>query len=148
MGWIPVVLSIFGAIQGYQAGKVQEEAGKAEERLAEQNALFAKQELQETVRRQEAEDARLESKASARLAASGARFSGTASAYMGYLEEEHGRQLDWTKTSGASAIRLQLSGDRLRAKATQTAGKTKAYSSLFTGLSSGFAYGDKAGLFG
>ncbi len=146
--WFAVAMSVFGAIQGYQAGKKQEKLGKEQAKLAEENAMFARRELEEGIRRQEAIDQRLEGKALAKAAASGARLSGSLATYLDFLGETHEEQLDWMKTAGASRIRLQLEGDKLRAKSTQIAGKTAAYQSLFSGMGSAFGYADAGGAFG
>lgn len=146
--WFAVAMSVFGAISGYQAGKRQEALGREQALLAEENAVLAKRELDEGIRRQEAEDARLQGKALARAASTGARLSGSLATNLAFLEEEQGRQLDWMKTAGASRIRLQLRGDKLRAKATQISGSAQSYQSLFSGLGSAFGYADAGGAFG
>lgn len=148
MMWAAAAMSIFGAVSSYRGGKKQQALGREQAALAEKNAALAQEELDEGLRRQEAEDKRLQGKALARAAASGARLSGSAATSLEYLEEEQGRQLDWMKTAGASRIRLQLEGDLLRAKSTQEQGKTSAWSGLFSGLGSAFGFGNRAGMFG
>ena len=148
MNWFAAAASIFGSVLGYQGGKDQERLGRDQEKLAERDALLGKRELQEQVRRQSNEDARLRSSALARAAASGAEVtSGSIATFLTYQEEEQGRQLNWLKTSGASKIRLKLEGDRLRAKSTQQQGKNQQWGSLITGAVGAFGYADKQGLF-
>jgi len=145
---IPAIMSIFSGFLGYQSGKEQEQLGRDEEQLAKENAVLAERELAETVRRQEAQDLRLRSATLARSAASGAEVdSGTPAAYMNYQAAEQSRQLAWTKESGASAIRLKLKGDRMRAKAAQDAGKTQQWSSLLQGTIGAFSIAGQSGYF-
>lgn len=148
MPWVMVAMSIFGAIQGYRAGEEMEDLAREEELLADKNALLADRELQEQVRRQEKEDTRLRGRARARAAASGAEISsGSLATALEYQEEEQGRQLNWMKTAGASRIRLQLQGDKLRAKAGMIKASNQKWSSLFQGFGSAAGYADKGGLF-
>ena len=136
MPWVMLAVTIFGAIQGYQAGKEQEELAEQQALLADRNMVLQKQELNEQVRRQGDEDRRLRASAKARAAASGAELSGSPLAYLDYMEEEQGRQLNWMKTAGASRIRLQLEGDLLRASANKQRGKNQQWDALFKGVSS------------
>lgn len=147
MGWAVVAMSVFGAIQGNRAGKQMESLAREQELLAEENAVFAQKELDEQVRRQGEEDKRLRSTARARAAASGARLEGTPADYLDYMEEEQGRQLDWMQTAGASKIRLDLQGDKLRARALKLEGSNQRWSSLFQGFGSAAGYAGQHGLF-
>ena len=147
MQWLPMIMSIFGALQGASAGGDVMALGREQEKLAEKNALLEKRELQEQTRRQAAEDRRIRGTALARAAASGMRISGSVSASLDYLEEEQGRQLDWLKTAGASRIRLNLAAGKLAGKATQIQGRSQQLSSLFQGVSSAFGYADQGGMF-
>lgn len=133
---VSVVVSVFGMIQGIQAGKDQVDLSNEAALLAERNSVLATQELNEIVRRQGDEDRRLRASALARAAASGAELSGSPLAYLDYMEEEQGRQLDWMMTAGASRIRMQYEGDLLRARAGVISGETTQWDSLFQGISS------------
>lgn len=148
MTWLPMAMSIFGGVVGYQGGREMEKLGRDQEKQAEENALFEKKELQEQVRRQEDEDQRLRSAALARGAASGATISGSIADYLGYMEDEQTRQLNWTKTAGASRIRLNLQAAKSQAEATKIRGETQKWTSLFSGVGHAAAYGDRAGVFG
>lgn len=151
MNWwsmIPAVLSVFGGIQGYDAGKEMESLGKEQDLMAEENAILEKRELQEQVRRQDDEDRRLRASATARGAASGADVgSGSIAGYIGYMKEEQGRQMDWLKESGASAIRLRLQGAKMEARATRMRGKAQGMSSLLGGFTDAFMFADMGGAF-
>jgi hypothetical protein len=145
---IPAITSIFGAIQGIQAGKEMESVGQRERLLAEENALLETRELAEQVRRQAESDRQVRSSALARAAASGAvADSGSALASREYLEEQQTRELDWMKTSGASRTRLNLQAGYMRADATKRAGVNQQYSSFFGGVTQAFGFLDKGGMF-
>lgn len=147
MQWLPMIMSIFGALEGASAGGDVMALGREQAKIAERNALLEKRELQEQTRRQAAEDRRIRGTALARAAASGMRISGSVSASLEYLEEEQGRQLDWLKTAGASRIRLNLRSGLLQAKATTMQGRTQQLGSLFQGVSSAFGYANQGGMF-
>ena len=144
---IPAALSVFGAIQGYEAGKDMEKQADEMDRLAEKNALLKRRELTEQVRRQAEEDKRLRSAALARAAASGARVTGSVADYLDYMEDEQARQLDWLRTAGASRIRLDLEAEKRSADATRTRAETQKWGSLIQGFTSAFSYMDKGGMF-
>lgn len=146
MQWLPIVMSIFGALEGASAGGDMMALGREQEKLAEKNALLDKRQLQEETRRQAAEDRRIRGSALARAAASGMKISGSVSASLEYLEEEQGRQLDWLKTAGASRIRLRLEAGKLAGKATQIKGRSQQLGSLFQGVSSAFGYANQGGM--
>ena len=133
---VSIAMSIFGAIQGAKAGRQQVDLANDMAILADRNTVLATQELNEQVRRQGDEDRRLRSSALARAAASGAELSGSPLAYLDYMEEEQGRQLDWMKTAGASRIRLQNQSDKLRARAGVISGESQQWQSIFSGIGS------------
>lgn len=148
MGWVMVAMSIFGAIQGYKAGKDMEDLAEEQALLADRNTVLAHQELNEQVRRQGDEDRRLRASARARAAASGAEMgSGSLATYLDYMEEEQGRQLDWMRTAGASRIRLENQSAMMRSKTTMLQGSNQKWSSLFQGATAAAGYADKHGLF-
>lgn len=150
MNWwaaIPAVMSIFGGIAGYEAGNDMYDLGKEQDLMAEENAILAKRELQETARRQEDDDRRLRASATARGAASGAEISGSIAGYIGYMEEEQGRQMDWLKDSGASRIRLDLQGAKMEARATKIRGKAQGTQALLGGFTQAFGYLSMGGAF-
>jgi hypothetical protein len=147
-GWmVPAAMSIFGGLQGMKAGKEQKKLAKEQILMAEQNAVLAQRELDEQVRRTELENKRIRSSAKARAAASGARLEGTPMEYLDYMEGEQERQLDWMKTAGASRIRLDLQGEKSRAKALKIQGQNQRTSSFFSGVTGAFSYLDKGGYF-
>ena len=104
--------------------------------------------LQEQVRRQNLQDRRLRASALARGAASGAEVgSGSVATEMQFMEDEQAYELNWLKTAGASKIRLQLQGDKLRAGVTIQQGQTQQWSSVVQGLTSAFMFADAGGMF-
>lgn len=146
---IPAILSIFGGVEGYDAGRDVTALGRDQELMAEENRILAKRELQEKVRRQSAEDQRLQSAALAAGAASGAKVgSGSIATHLAYMEDEQGRQLNWLKTSGASRIRLDFQGAMIRARATKMQGKSQGIAALLGGFTRAFGFMDKGGMFG
>ena len=144
---IPAAASLFGGLQGMKAGKAQKRLAKEQILLAEQNAVLQQRELDEQVRRQEAQDKKIRSSALARSAASGARVEWSVSGYLEYMEDEQAQQLDWMKTAGASRIRLDLAGEKMRAKALTIQGKSQQYSSFFSGITGAFSFMDRGGYF-
>lgn len=133
---VSIAMSIFGAINARNAGKKQVDLSNDMAMLADRNSVLATQELNEQVRRQGQDDQRLRASARARAAASGAEMSGSPLSYLNFMEEEQGRQLDWMKTSGASRIRLQNEGDKLRARAGVISGEAQQWDAIFTGIGS------------
>ncbi len=148
MSMVPAGMSLFGAFLGWQGGENMQGYAKDQERMAEENALQAKSELREQVRRQEMEDQRLRASAVARSAASGATISGSAKTEIDWMKSEQDRQLKWTKSAGASRIRLNLASEKLRADALETRGETQKWTSLIGGVGSAFGRADRAGFFG
>lgn len=144
---IPAAASVFGGLQGMKSGKQTQRLAKEQVLLAEQNAQLQQRELDEQVRRQEIQDKKTKSSALARGAASGARVEGSVSGYLTHMEEEQDRQLDWMKTAGASRIRLDLEGQKMRAKALSIQGKNQSSSAFFTGVTGAFSFLDKGGYF-
>ena len=139
--WIaPAVMSIFGGVQGYEAGEQMGKQAREMERIADRNALLESRELAEQVRRQAEEDYRLRSAALARAAASGARVSGSVADYLEYMETEQARQLRWMRTAGASRIRLNLEAGQVQADAARTRAETQKWSSLVQGFTQAFGY--------
>jgi hypothetical protein len=147
MALIPMAISLIGSMKGMQAGEEMQDLAYQQGLIAEQNAVLEKRELQETVRRKEAEDRRLQGTALARAAGSGARVEGSVKGYLDYMDEESGRQLDWLKSAGASRIRLKLAAEKLRVQASMQAGESQSTSALFGGLTSMFSSGMAGGLF-
>lgn len=149
MNWwlAPAIMSVFGAVQGYNAGREMESQARERERLAERNALLARRELAEQVRRQAEEDRRLRGAALARAAASGARLEGSVADYLQNMEDEHARQLRWLRTAGASRIRLQLESDMRDADSLRTRARAQRWGSLVSGFTSAFGYLERGGFF-
>jgi hypothetical protein len=144
---IPAIMSIFGGILGYNAGKEQEAYGRKQEQLAEENAALGRRELEEQIRRQKMDDQRLRSSLLARQGASGAEIgSGTNLTNTEYMEDEQEREMNWLKTSGASKIRVQLKSDMLKADITKSQGKNQQWSSIIQGSLGAFSYADKGGM--
>ena len=104
--FIPAIMSLFGGIGEYKAGKEMEKLADQQSLLAEENAVLEKRELDENVRRQEVRDKRVRSSARASAAASGARISGSVAGSLDYLSAEQSRQLDWQKEAGKSRIKI------------------------------------------
>lgn len=147
MWLVPAFASLFGGVAGMKSGREMQRQSKEQILLAEQNAMLAQRELDEQVRRQKLRDRQVKGAAKARAAASGARLEGSVSDYLSYMDEELGRQLDWTKSAGASKIRLTLQGEITRARALEMQGKSQYYSSMFSGITGAFNYMDRGGMF-
>jgi hypothetical protein len=144
---IPALMSVFGAVLGFNAGGDLKQTAYKQEQQAEQNALIGRRELAEQVRRQGMEDQRLRSSLLARQAASGAEVgSGSNLVQSEAMEDEQANQLNWLKTSGASKIRMQLQSDKLQASITKDQGKNQQWSSIIQGAMGAFAYADKGGM--
>ncbi len=148
MNWLfPAAMSIFGGIQGYNSAQQMKSLADEQAKLGERNALLARRELAEQVRRQTEEDRLLRSAALARAAASGVEISGSVASYLEYIETEQTRQLDWLKTAGASRIRLDLESSRISASANRSRANSQGFESLLSGFAAGFSFMDKGGLF-
>ncbi len=143
----PAVMSIFGGIQGYNAAQELRSIAREEERLGERNALLARRELAEQIRRQTEEDRLIRSAALARAAASGAKVSGSVADYLDYMETEQNRQLEWLRTAGATRIRLELEAVRISAAATRSQASAQGFAALFAGFAGAFSFMDKGGFF-
>lgn len=144
---VPAVMSVFGALQGYEAGREMDNLADERERLAERNALLARRDLAEKVRRQAEEDYRLRSAALARAAATGVRVSGSVADYLEYMEDEQARQLRWLRTSGASRIRLELEGAKRDADSLRIRASSQRWGSLVGGFTRAFDFLDRGGYF-
>lgn len=146
--WLaPAIMSVFGGIQGYNAGREMEDLADEQERLGERNALLARRELQEKVRRQAEEDYRVRSAALARAAASGVRVEGSVADYLVHIEDEQDRQLRWLQSAGASRIRLQFASDQRSADALRIRANTQQWGSLVSGFTNAFGYLERGGYF-
>jgi hypothetical protein len=144
---IPALLSVFGAVLGFQGGSDQKDYARQQERLAQENAALGRRELEEQVRRQNAEDMRLRGSLLARQAASGAEVgSGTNLTNAEYMEEEQARELNWMRTSGASKIRLELESEMIQADITRSQGEDQQWSSIIGGAIGAFTFAEKGGM--
>lgn len=144
--FIPAIMSIFGGIGEYKAGKKMDKLADQQALLAEENAVLEKRELDENVRRQEQRDKRVRGSATAKAAASGARLEGSVGDYLGYLESEQGTQLDWMKTAGESRVRINKQSSLLQAQQTRIQADSKK-AGLFTGVAGAFSFLGQGGFF-
>ncbi len=144
--FIPAIMSVFGGVGEYKAGKDMEKLAAQQSLLAEENALLEKRELDENVRRQQVRDKRVRGTALAKAAASGARLEGSVGGYLGYLDSEQGRQLDWMKQAGHSRIQMNKAASQLQAQQTKIAGKAKKFG-LFSGVAGAASFLGQGGFF-
>jgi len=145
--FIPAIMSVFGGVQDYKAGKEMESLAREQELMAEENAALEQRELDENVRRQENRDALVRGSAAAKAGASGRRVEGSLSDYLGYISDEQGRQVDWMETAGASRIRLNRQSANLQTQALRLQAKDKK-SGLLSGFMQGVSMLGQGGLFG
>ena len=144
---IPALMSVFGAVLGYQGGSDQKDYARQQEQLAQKNAALGRRELEEQIRRQDMEDMRLRSSLLARQAASGAEVgSGSNLTTAEYMEEEQARELNWMETSGASRIRLELEAELIQADITKSQGEDQQWSSIIGGAIGAFTFAEKGGM--
>lgn len=147
MGGVAAVMSVFSMVQGYQASKEaanKEDAAAAEaERLAEANAVASEAETHESMRRTRRQSAAAEATAGAKAGASGV-VGGSMGDAIASMITEHGTQLDWMKTSGASRANIIRKGGaltgmqgRAQADATRARGTSNLLKSSQTVYSSG-----------
>lgn len=144
--FIPAIMSVFGGMGEYNAGKDMIQLGRQQELQTEENALLEKRELEESVRRQEIKDKQALGSARAKMAASGARLEGSVGGYLDFIEDEQSLELKWMKTAGESRIRLNRQAGLTEAQATRIQGKAKKFG-LFTGIATGFSILGQGGLF-
>ena len=143
---VPAVISIFGGKSAYDSADKQREYAKRELEIAQFNAKLEERELRETVRRQQRQDERLRGGALARIAASGAKLTGTTEIVMEDLVEEQERQVAWMQEAGASQIRLRLESARTMYDAAKANIETQKRAAIYDTVFSLFGYADKAGL--
>ncbi len=144
--FIPAIMSVFGGVQDYKAGKQMESLAREQELLAEENAALEQRELDENVRRQNNRDAQLRGSAAAKAAASGQRVEGSLSDYLSYIENEQSREIDWMQAAGASRIRLNKQAARNQARSLRIEAGSKK-SGLYTGMLQGLSYLGTGGMF-
>ncbi len=128
MAYIAIALTALSAIGSYRAGQKAEAA-------AEENARRIKSETEEQARRQKQVGEAKTAEARARARASGTRGGGSQDLYIGEMESEFGRELDWLRASGAS-----------RASAARRQGgiaKTQGTAQALGGLASAFGMGKR-----
>lgn len=144
--FIPAIMSVFGGVQDYQAGKDMESLARQQELMAEENAMLEQKELDENVRRQNLRDAQVRGSAQAKAAASGQRVEGSLSNYLDFIDEEQSREIDWMKTAGASRIRLNKQAANNQARSLRIQAKTRKRG-LYSGLLKGASMLGAGGLF-
>ena len=144
--FIPAIMSVFGGVQDYKAGKEMENLAREQELMAEQNAALEQQELTENVRRENLRNSQIKGSAAAKAAASGRRVEGSLSSYLDFIEEEQGREVDWMRSSGASRIRLNRQAAMNQARSTRLQARAKKRG-LYTGLLGAASTLGKGGLF-
>ena len=145
--FIPAIMSIFGGINDYKAGKELEGVARQQELQAEENAVLEQKELDENIRRQKIQDDRVKASAISKAAASGARIEGSTSQYIDYIGEEQGRQLDWMADAGTSRIRLNKQSALLDAQTTRIQAKSQKRSSIFNAGIQAFGFLGQGGYF-
>ncbi len=144
--FVPAILSVFGGVQDYEAGKEMQSLAREQELMAEENAALEQRELDENVRRQKNRDAQVRGSAAAKAAASGQRVEGTLSDYLSFIESEQGRELDWMESAGASRIRLNKQAAMNQARSLRINADAKK-NGLYTGFLQGLSYLGQGGLF-
>lgn len=134
MGGVAAVVSIFSAVQSYQAAQdqadAQEKAAARAEELSVMNAASAEAEAAESKRRTQQQQVASEAGARAKAAASGT-VGGSMQDSIAAMMSEHGRQLDWMDRSSKSQQDIILAGGkdaaatgRAQASATRASGTT------------------------
>jgi len=126
MAAVAIALTALGAIQSYRAGQKAEAA-------AEENARRIKSETEEQARRQKKLAEAKTGEARARARASGIREGGSQDQYIGEMESEFGRELDWLRASGASRS--------LSARRQGEIASTQGTAQALGGLASAFGMG-------
>ncbi len=145
--FLPMIMSVFGGIQQYKAGKEMENFAGEQERMAVENKRLADEETAEKVRRQDLKDKRLLGSARARAAASGVELAGTVSGYIDFMGETQSDELEWMKRAGASKSRLDLQAGMLQAKQTRLSAQQQK-AGAFGSISQAASFGLQSGMFG
>lgn len=153
---IPIVLGIAGmfmqnkgerqqakAVEGV-AGK-QEAAGEQAQRIAARNAANTEAETAESVRRETTAATQADATRKARLAASGAAYSGSGANFSEQQRGEADKYIDWLKKSGTSRANIEreqgvyagLESDATAAgtRASVAGNKSKGLGSMLTTMS-------------
>lgn len=126
MAAIAIALTALSAIQSYRAGQKAEAA-------AEENARRIRAETEEQARRTKMQQQQKSATARARARASGIREGGSQDIYIGEMESEFGRELDWLRASGISRA--------ASARAQGGIARTQATGQAIGGLASAFGMG-------
>lgn len=145
--FLPMIMTVFGGVQQYKAGKEMEQMAAQQEKLAHENKALAEAELEEGIKRQERKDKMLRGSAKARAAASGARVSGSVEGYLDFMEDVQTDDIAWMRKAGMSRARMDLSAGLLQAQQTRLSGKQQKYSA-YSSIGQLGLYGAQAGLFG
>lgn len=145
--FVAAAINLFGVVSQYNATKDIDQLARQQELLAEENAALEQRELDETIRRQRLQDVQVRGTALARASASGRRVEGSLQDYLTFIGTEQQRELDWTTSSGASRIQINLQTARNEARALRIQAKAKRRDA-FSGLMTSFGYLDKSRIFG
>jgi len=145
--FIPMIMSVFGGIQEYKAGKEMDALAGEQERLAVENKRLEDEETAEKIRRQEIKDKQLLGSARARAAASGVELSGTVGGYLDFMDDTQGDEIAWMRKAGASRSRLNLQAGLLDAKRTRLGAKQQK-TGAFNAIGTVGMFGLQSGMFG
>lgn len=125
MAYVAMALTALSAIKQYRSGQKAQSA-------AEENARRIKSETEEQARRaKKGQEAKM-GEARARARASGTAGGGSQELYMGEMESEFGRELDWLRASGAGRAESARRGGEI-AQSQATAGAIGSMASMFGG---------------
>lgn len=148
MWWaIPAMLSVYGGMQQYSAGKEMEALAQQQRLLAEKNEVLETKQLEEEMRRQDIKDKQIAGAARARAAASGVEIThGSASDYLEFIHREQTTEMKWMKSAGESRIRLRKQYAMLDAATLEMQAKQQKQG-LYTGIIQAFSFMGQGGLF-
>jgi len=148
MWWVlPAMLSVYGGMQQYSAGKEMESLAQQQRLLAEKNEVLETKQLEEEMRRQDIQDKQIAGLAKARAASSGVEIThGSASDYLDFIHREQTTEMKWMKSAGESRIRLRKQYAMLDA-ATLDMQARQQKMGLYTGIIQAFSFAGQGGLF-
>lgn len=121
------------ALSAASAG-MQYKAGQDAKKASRENARLVQMENAEEARRLQREQAKQQSSAIARAAASGGALSGSSELFMKTQQQEHAKQLQWLKTAG----KMQASVYRKQGSSAATQATGGAVGTLGSAVSYGY----------
>ena len=139
-------VTLLGIVGDYQQYKESKKSAARIEEIARDNARLLREEAKETERRMRRDQEKTEGLMRARMAASGYIENKSATLYLEDVKGEHGKQIDWIRTSTKSRANIIIKEGAFEAEAIRQAGKSSLWNAAGR-LGTSLFYAREAGLF-